>query len=224
MTCLNKKVLVGAGLVAAALLLATSGRGAGLLPFLMLMVCPLSMVFMMRAGGGHGSAAAGRDEASEPAPGTAGVQERIASLRAEPRSLEESEAPAAGAGDRLAAQPGRPGKLRHDRKARTPLPSPLSSPKPRGPRLQVTTSAVTSPGVLAGRRLGYLQREGESTSDTQDGASSGGAHPVGPVGIRVCFASPEEGSLTSGDAGIPDGAREHASGGTTARATWAGTS
>lgn len=105
MKCLNNKVLVGVGLVAAALLIATPGRSAGLLPVLMMMACPLSMLLMMRAGGGHSSPPTGQNEATEPAPGTTAVEERISALQAELRSLKESQARAADTRDGLAAQP-----------------------------------------------------------------------------------------------------------------------
>lgn len=91
MKCLNKKVLVGLGLAAVGLLLVMPGRSAALLPVLMMMVCPLSMIFMMR-GGGHGSAPTVQTEASDLPPGSPAVEDRIAALQAEVRALKEGQA------------------------------------------------------------------------------------------------------------------------------------
>ena len=56
MKCLNRKVLIGLAVAAVALFfLAPSGRG--LLPLMLVAVCPLSMVFMMRGMSKMGSSA-----------------------------------------------------------------------------------------------------------------------------------------------------------------------
>jgi hypothetical protein len=46
--CLNKKVLIGLGVVAVGLVVLRPGWALPALPFLILAICPLSMIFMMR--------------------------------------------------------------------------------------------------------------------------------------------------------------------------------
>ncbi len=52
--CLNWKVLAGVAAVGAGLLVFAPGLAAAALPFLVLAICPLSMVFMMGAMNGMG--------------------------------------------------------------------------------------------------------------------------------------------------------------------------
>lgn len=81
--CLNKKVI--AGLVAAGVgvvLFAPSAIGAAL-PLLFLAVCPLSMIFMMRAmSSGGGSCSTGDKEQPQ-----AAAMDEVAALRAEVQHL-----------------------------------------------------------------------------------------------------------------------------------------
>jgi len=46
--CLNKKVLIGLGVLAVGLVVLQPGWALAALPFLILAICPLSMIFMMR--------------------------------------------------------------------------------------------------------------------------------------------------------------------------------
>jgi len=46
--CLNKKVLIGLGVIAIGLVVLRPGWALPALPFLILAICPLSMIFMMR--------------------------------------------------------------------------------------------------------------------------------------------------------------------------------
>ena len=49
--CINKRVVVGVGVVALAVLALAPRLFAGLAPVLIMAICPLSMVFMLRAMG-----------------------------------------------------------------------------------------------------------------------------------------------------------------------------
>lgn len=51
--CINKRVVVGVGVIALAVLVLAPRLFAGLAPVLIMAICPLSMVFMMRAVGRH---------------------------------------------------------------------------------------------------------------------------------------------------------------------------
>ncbi|WP_331753168.1 DUF2933 domain-containing protein (plasmid) [Streptomyces sp. NBC_00637] len=53
MKCLNKKVVIGLGAVAAGLLLLRPAWAVAALPLLILAICPLSMIFMMRGMNGN---------------------------------------------------------------------------------------------------------------------------------------------------------------------------
>ncbi|MBB5161719.1 DUF2933 domain-containing protein [Mycobacterium sp. AZCC_0083] len=46
--CLNKKALIGLGVIAIGLVVLRPGWAVAALPFLILAICPLSMIFMMR--------------------------------------------------------------------------------------------------------------------------------------------------------------------------------
>ena len=80
--CINKRVVVGVGAVALALLAVSPRLLASLGPVLVLAICPLSMVFMMRAMGG-------RHDAEPPAPRADGdrelreLEEEVNRLKAE---------------------------------------------------------------------------------------------------------------------------------------------
>lgn len=52
--CLNRNVLIGLGVVALAVLVLAPDTFFAVLPFLVVLACPLSMVVMMRAMGGQG--------------------------------------------------------------------------------------------------------------------------------------------------------------------------
>lgn len=70
--CLNKKVLIGLGIVAVGLVVLRPGWAVAALPFLILAVCPLSMIFMMRGmRGGNAEAACNGPGAQAQPSGTA---------------------------------------------------------------------------------------------------------------------------------------------------------
>ncbi|MFB8128721.1 DUF2933 domain-containing protein [Streptomyces mirabilis] len=117
--CLNKKVLIGLGAVAAGMLIFKPSLFLAALPVLVLAICPLSMVFMMRGmnnGQGQSGAPCGMggkaktgstSTASEPE-----LAEQIGALQAELRDLKAAKAQReGGAGDfseavRLTKDPG----------------------------------------------------------------------------------------------------------------------
>lgn len=79
--CLNKKVLIGSGVVALGILVVTPNLLGKVLPVLFVLACPLSMVFMMRgmSGSKDRSAAPG---ASSTEPSTTTDQQAVASQAA----------------------------------------------------------------------------------------------------------------------------------------------
>ena len=73
--CINKRVVIGLAAVAAGILVVAPQAFVAALPLLIVLVCPLSMVFMMRGmGGGQSCGAKGSESASE-----AGVSESASS-------------------------------------------------------------------------------------------------------------------------------------------------
>jgi hypothetical protein len=66
--CLNKRVLVGLGVVAIGLVVLQPGWAVAALPFVILAVCPLSMIFMMRGMNGRNAEAAGSRQGAQPQP------------------------------------------------------------------------------------------------------------------------------------------------------------
>lgn len=62
MKCFDKRVLIGLGVVAVGVLLFNPGWIGAVLPLLLVLACPLSMVFMMRAMGGRANASCSNDE------------------------------------------------------------------------------------------------------------------------------------------------------------------
>lgn len=88
--CLNWRVAAGLGALGAALFLIAPEIGLAALPFLLVAVCPLSMMFMMNSMG----------PAQPPVPSTSGGEsgpERVAALRGELAELRRRQ-------DRLAAE------------------------------------------------------------------------------------------------------------------------
>ena len=91
--CMNKRVLIGLGVVAVAVLALWPGAFGAAAPLLFLAACPLSMVFMMRSmsGGKQGASADSPAETSTSgavpaADGTAQtreLEEEVGRLRAE---------------------------------------------------------------------------------------------------------------------------------------------
>jgi hypothetical protein len=102
--CLNKKVLAGLGAVALGLFLVRPAWAGAALPILLVMACPLSMVFMMRGmnngqgqksqdkqGQSGGSCCTGQ-ETGTPDSTEADVSDQIKTLQAELRSLKAAQA------------------------------------------------------------------------------------------------------------------------------------
>ena len=67
--CFNRKMLIGLGVVALGVLVLAPGAFGAALPVLVLLACPLSMLFMMR-GMGRGSGADERRTTGRAAPGS----------------------------------------------------------------------------------------------------------------------------------------------------------
>ena len=85
--CLNWKVLVGLGAIAAALVIVAPGYALAALPLLILAICPLSMIGMMFAmKGGLGAIRGHKDEASPESADA--VRARLAVIRQEQSELE----------------------------------------------------------------------------------------------------------------------------------------
>jgi len=59
--CLNKRVLIGLGIVAVGVLLLRPSWLGAALPLLLLAVCPLSMLFMMKGMNGGQGGSSGKD-------------------------------------------------------------------------------------------------------------------------------------------------------------------
>ncbi|MGH3682063.1 MAG: DUF2933 domain-containing protein [Natronosporangium sp.] len=103
--CLNKKVLLGLGTVAVAVLVLEPGWFVAALPLLVLALCPLSMVFMMRGmkgdqgkgqagsscGTGSKTQRTGPSSSAEPE-----LNEQVSALQAELRSLKAAQAQRGG--------------------------------------------------------------------------------------------------------------------------------
>jgi hypothetical protein len=104
--CLNWKVIVGVAVVAVGIYLYAPGFALAALPFLVLAICPLSMIFMMQAmgnmnGGGEKSGAACAMTGNKPG----NREEELAKLKEQQRQLgdkiatmqaESTEAPKSG--------------------------------------------------------------------------------------------------------------------------------
>ena len=85
--CFNWKVLLGIAIVLAGILALAPRLIFAAFPLLIFAVCPLSMLLMMAAGHGHGSA---EDHSMHGHPGPASkelIQQRLASLHEEERTL-----------------------------------------------------------------------------------------------------------------------------------------
>ncbi|MFJ9011656.1 DUF2933 domain-containing protein [Streptomyces canus] len=93
--CLNKKVLILLAVVAAGLLVMPPSWDLDAIPFLVMLVCPLSMLVMMRdrrteaGAGGTGTAPQGSDGGTLSAPA---LDARIRELQAELRELKAEQA------------------------------------------------------------------------------------------------------------------------------------
>lgn len=92
--CMNKRVLIGLGVVAVAVLAFWPGAFGVAAPLLILAACPLSMVFMMRSMSGGKQDAASADSPAETStsgavptadgtPQTRELEEEVGRLRAE---------------------------------------------------------------------------------------------------------------------------------------------
>lgn len=97
--CFDKRVLIGLGVVAVGLFAVSPSLLGSVAPLLVFAVCPLSMVFMMRAmsrGGASCGADQGSQQTSDAATGTAGdaelreLQEEVNRLKAE-RTLRDQQ-------------------------------------------------------------------------------------------------------------------------------------
>ncbi len=86
--CMNKRILIGLGVVAVAVLAFWPGAFGVAAPLLFLAACPLSMVFMMRSmsGGKRDDASTGSSEETSPSPS---VAVPAADGSAQTRELEE---------------------------------------------------------------------------------------------------------------------------------------
>lgn len=80
--CINKRVVIGLAAVAAGILLVAPHAFLAALPLLIVLVCPLSMMFMMRGMRGGRSCAAGNSETTSETgkPANVAVAERDAEL------------------------------------------------------------------------------------------------------------------------------------------------
>ena len=88
--CLNKKVIAGLAAIGVGVLLFAPNAIGALLPLLILAVCPLSMLFMMRAmSNGESSCSTGDNQ--QPPAQTATMDE-LAALRAEVQHLRAEQA------------------------------------------------------------------------------------------------------------------------------------
>ena len=100
--CLNKKILVGLAVVVLGVAVVRPGFAIAALPFLILAVCPLSMIFMMRGMSGRteGNAGAARSTSAgvaEPShistPANTSARDRTSDLDADRHALEGGSAP-----------------------------------------------------------------------------------------------------------------------------------
>ncbi|UQA91142.1 DUF2933 domain-containing protein [Streptomyces halobius] len=92
--CLNKKVLIGLGIVAVGLFLLKPAWMVAALPLLILAICPLSMIFMMRGQrNGQGSSCSTGTETPKTSASAVDVTDvQIKALQAELRSLKAAQA------------------------------------------------------------------------------------------------------------------------------------
>lgn len=82
--CLNWKVITGLGVVGVGIYAVAPGLAVAALPFLLLAICPLSMMFMMK---GMGQNQDGERQASEEAEAGLTRGERLARLREQQATL-----------------------------------------------------------------------------------------------------------------------------------------
>ncbi len=86
--CFNRKVMVGLGIVAVAAIAIAGWRGLNVLPALLLLACPLSMIAMMAGMGGGG-----RNSSDTPSTRAAGeTDSEIDRLRQEVAELRQQQA------------------------------------------------------------------------------------------------------------------------------------
>ena len=86
--CLNWKVIAGLALVGVALFVYAPGLAAAALPFLVLAICPLSMIFMMQAMNGMGGdSKSGEGCAMSGQKQPEGREGQLAQLKAEQQEL-----------------------------------------------------------------------------------------------------------------------------------------
>jgi hypothetical protein len=87
--CFDRRVVIGLAAVGLGALLISPGLAAGLVPLLIVAVCPLSMLFMMRGMSPGGSCSTGTPSAAQREP----LSDRnVAELQAELRQLQAAEA------------------------------------------------------------------------------------------------------------------------------------
>ena len=84
--CLNKKVIAGLAVLGVGVLLFAPNAIGAALPLLILAVCPLSMIFMMRAMPNAGRSSTSGDK-QEPQPSKTTTVDELAALRAEVEHL-----------------------------------------------------------------------------------------------------------------------------------------
>jgi hypothetical protein len=92
--CLNTKALLGVGLAVVGMFLVAPGRAASSVPILLMLLCPLSMLMIMRVGGRHNSADGSSLATSgdRPLVASSEVADRVKALEVELRALKQTQA------------------------------------------------------------------------------------------------------------------------------------
>ena len=107
--CLNWKVIAGLALVGVALFVYAPGLAAGALPFLVLAICPLSMIFMMKAmnGGMGGDSKSGEGCAMSGQKQPEGREGQLAQLKSQQQELSSKIAALEADGEQVGSDPER---------------------------------------------------------------------------------------------------------------------
>jgi len=86
--CIDRRVLIGLAVLALGVFLFDPGLLRGILPLMLIAICPLSMLFMMRSMGGHQSS----QEPAVKGSGAGNDQPDVSSLRRELAELSAKQA------------------------------------------------------------------------------------------------------------------------------------